>query len=436
MGVISDVVDVSITTEVAKVARAGFGVGLILSNTAAWADPELVREYANQTELASDFASTTAEYKAAAKYFGQNPKPAKVKVGRVATARRATQRWAITPTAVNSYTYRIKVGTTEVTFASDPSATVAEVIAGLKIAIDALAQAITTSDQTTYLRAVANVAGVFFSIETDDPNLSIVQDHADPGVATDLDAIMVYDSDWYALITCMNSKAMVDAVAAWAETNKRLYVAQTQDSTVRDTILSGTDDVGESLRSNNYTHAAAIWSKGTQDFADAAWFGRCLPFEPGTETWKFKELTGVTVSSFTSTQRAHLRAKRVNFYEETAGKPMTEEGYAAGGQFLDFTRYLDKLVARICERVFGTLSTPAKVPLNDSGIDMVIAEVRAQLLADEGLGVLEPGWVVVAPKRSAISDLDKAARLLDGVTFEAVYTGAIHKVKIRGVVSL
>lgn len=437
MAPVTDVVDVQITTEVAKIARQGFGVALILSQTAAWADPEVVREYASPTELAVDFASSTAEYKAGNKLFGQNPRPTKVLVGRVAAARRATQRWAITPVAVSNYTYRMKVGGTAITFTSDGSATVTEVIAGLKIAIDALLLAVTTSDQTTYLRAVANVAGAWFQLSTDDPNLSIAQDHADPGIATDLDLIRVASKEWYALITTHNSKALVDAAASWAESNKILYTPQTQDTAVKATVISGTDDVGESLKAAAYDHTGAIWTKSNDDFADAAWLGRCLPFTPGDETWKFKTLTGVEVGVFNSTQRTNLRAKNVNFYEETGGVNMTEEGYAASGKFLDFVRYVDYLIAKISEGVFGTLVSVPKIAFNDKGFAQAAeAPIRAQLKADEGRGVLEPGWIVNIPKRADISDADRNVRLLDGVTFECVYSGATHKIKIRGVVSV
>lgn len=433
---LTDHVQVDITAEVAKIARAGFNLALLVSQTAAWADPETVREYSSAAEVLADFSTSAAEYKAAAKFFASTPRPPKLLIGKVAAARRAIQRFAITPTAVNSYTYRMKVNGTAVTFASDASATVAEIIAGLKAAIDALALAVTTSDQTTYLRVLANTAGAFFALETDDPNLSIVQDHADPGIATDLAAIAVERNDWYGLLTTHNSKAVVDAAAAWAETNRKFYCWQTQDTTVRDTVASGTDDVGESTKASSIDHSLPIWSKGTDDFADAAWVGKNFPTNPGEETWKFKTLPLVTVGVYTSTHRSHFRAKNVNFYEETAGVNITQEGICSSGKYADFVRYLDYLIAKIGERVYRPLVTSKKVPYSDKGIATIQAAISAQLLEDEGREVLEPGWVVNVPKRADVDVADRTDRILPNITFEAVYSGAVHKVVITGALSV
>lgn len=432
MGTLSDVVQVAITSVASKVTQAGFGTPLILSYSAAW--PERVREYSELTAVALDFATTTPEYKQASAVFSQNPRPPKLLIGRGAL--KPTQRYALTPVVLNSYTYRVKVNGTEVSFTSDASATATEIIAGLKAAIDALALPITTTDQTTFLRAVANSAGAWFSLSSSDSNLGLAQDHVDPGVATDLAAIVLERADWYGLLTHFNSLALVTAAAAWVEANKRLYVASTCDSAVRNTVSSGTDDVGEALKAASYKKTALIDGMGSADFADAAAMGRLFPYTPGEETWKFKTLSGVPVASYTATQRSNLRAKNVNFYEATAGVNMLEEGYASSGDYIDFVRYLDYVEARIQEGVFSDLSSATKVPFTDKGIAVVAARVSAQLQSDEARGALAAGWTVTVPKASEVTPVDKAARTLRNVRFSAVYAGAIHKVVIDGVVSL
>lgn len=430
MGVITDVVGVTITAEVSKATQEGFGLPLILSQTAAWA--EFTREYTNITDIALDFATSSAEYKAAAKIFGQNPRPPSLLIGRCTA--KATQRWAITPSAVNSGVYKMKVNGTEVSFTADSSATVTEIIAGLKAAIDALSLAITVSDQTTYMRVVANVAGAFFSLSTTDTKLQLVQDHADPGVATDLANIAIERNDWYGLITTHNSKDVIMAAAAYIEAASKVYVAQTQDTSVPNTTLSGTDDVGEAAKAAGYKKTFVIFSKATDDFADAGIMGKCFPYVPGEETWKFKELAGVEVGSYTATQRTNMRSKKVNFYEVTAGVSMTEEGYAASGQYFDLSRYLDYLISRVSSRVFGRIAALPKVGMDDEGIAIVVSELTGQLQADEVRGVLLPGWTVSYPKAADISAGDRSARLLQNINFEAVYSGAVHKVLIQGVV--
>lgn len=436
MAPLADVVQVDITAEVAKIARAGFNLALLVSQTAAWTDPETVREYSSAAEVLSDFSTSAAEYKAAVKFFSAKPRPPKLLIGKVAAARRQIQRWAITPVAVHSYTYRMKIGTASISYTADSATTVGEIIAGLKSAIDALGLGITTSDQTTYLRILANTAGAFFSVSANDQNIGVAQDHGDAGIATDLAAIALVRNDWYGLLTTHNSSAVVAAVAAWAEANGKFYVAQTQDTAVPNTAISGTDDIAEALRASGYDHTIPIFSKATDDFADAAWMGRVFPIDPGEETWKFKKLTGVEVGVFTSTQRTNMRAKNCNFYEETAGVAMTEEGYASSGMFADLVRYIDYLTAKIGEKVFLPLVTSDKVPYTDKGIGTVEAAVRSQLLGDEAREVLDPDWTVLVPKKADIDESDRTDRILPDVTFEAVYSGAIHKVRIQGAVSV
>ncbi len=444
-GVISDVVNVAVTAETAKVAQESFGFGLLASYTATWLDG-LIREYSNMTEVVADFAATTVEYRAAAKYFGQDKTPERLLIGKCVLP--PTQRWAVTPTAVHSalYTMTIESSTgvkTVVTYQADSATTVTEIITGLKAAIDALGLAITVSDQTTFMRVLANVAGVHFGVSAAkadgslDANLAVAQDHADPGIATDLAALAVVRNDWYALFTTFNSKPVVDAAAAWCNTNKKLYPVQTQDTAVKDTVISGTDDVGESLKSAASTYPGCIWSKDTTDFVDLAWAGRVLPEQPGTETWKFKTLRGVTAGNYTSTQRTNLRAKNVNFYETTANVPMTEEGYAASGQYLDFTRWLDYLKARLGERLLGLLASVKKVPYTDSGMAQLQSEVEALLQTEETVyGSIDAGWAVTVPKVSTQAPADKTARIVRNLNFSCVYASAVHKVYVNGVVTL
>lgn len=435
MSNLSDVVTTSVTSNTSNPTQAGFGTPLILSNsvaTLAWVDT--VREYADLTAMVADFATTTPEYKAASKLFSQNPRPPKVLVGKGPS--RPTQRWAITPVVQNSYTYRMTVNGNAISFTSDGTATMAEIIAGLKAQIDALALAITVTDQTTFMRIVANTAGAFFSVGTADfANLGIAQDHADPGVAADLAAINLVRSDWYFLLTLFNSQALVVAAAAWVQANGKHYVAQTQDTAVITTAPPGSD-VAAALKASAYDNVTAYFSPTTDDFLDAGITGVVAPYTPGEETWKFKTVQGVPVGSYTSTQRTNMRAKLCNFYETTAGVPMTEEGQASSAKYSDFVRYLNYLTARVAERVFGRITAVPRVPYTDEGIAIVETEVRGQLQEDERRGVLNSGWTVTVPKLSTVSALDKSTRTLRNVNFTAVYAGGIHKVLINGSVSV
>lgn len=435
---LSDIVSITISTESVLVEQAGFGTPLIMANDCPAGFTERVRTYTNLAGLITDgFVVTDATYLIAAKIFSQNPRPPRLMVGRCAL--KPTQRWALTPVAANSHEYSLKVNGTTVTFTSDSSGTVAEAIAGLKSAIDALSLGLTTSDQTTYLRVTANTAGAFFSLESPETAyLKIAQDHADPGVGTDLAAIALEDNSWYGLCSAFNSSAYVDAVSDYAEANKKLYVAQTQDSDVIN-VSNGSDSttIAAVLKADSKYRTALIYHPTTNAFADAALLGRCLPLDPGSETWKFKTLAGVSTTVLTATQRTNALAKRCNVYNTVAGVAITEEGKVSGNEWIDVIRFRDWIEARIGEEVFAALAASNKIPFTDEGVAVITGLVRAVL--DQGVAVgglsADPAPVVSAPLVANVSATNKALRNLPDVKFDAVLAGAIHAVTISGTIS-
>src|SRR5262249_29365230 len=157
--------------------------------------------------------------------------------------------------------------------------------------IDALAQPVTTTDNGTSLDIVATVAGAFFSLEVlDISKMKVAQTHADPGLAADLAAIALENNSWYALLFPFNSKACAQAIATFAESNIKLFIAQTQDSDVVNLNLAsdtaGAQTIAGACNLVNF-RTALIYHQKTDAFADGAWAGACLPMNPGSETWAY-----------------------------------------------------------------------------------------------------------------------------------------------------
>lgn len=269
-------------------------------------------------------------------------------------------------------------------------------------------------------------------------NLSIKDATTDPGIATDLTAILDADADWYALLLDSQSYAEVatasTGAAAWVESNKKLMVVQTADAG----CLSGSiiTDVMYVLKSAGYARTATIYAPGLYvEWHAAAWEGECLPLDPGSETWAHKGLAGVSVYSLTDTQRAALDAKNGNYYISAGGLSLTYAGKTASGEWIDVTRFVDWLQARMRERLVAMLANNAKVPFTDTGIARVVAEVRAQLQQGVVVGGLAEPFTVSAPRASEVSSANRTARNLPDVTFSAPLAGAIHKIEITGAVA-
>lgn len=436
MSNLDQIVSVTITTESGGLSQAGFGMPLILGYP-LWV--ERVRYYTDMEGVAQDFVSSKPEYKAAAAIFAQNPRPEMIAIGR--GTNKPTQRWFLTVVAVaNARTYAFDINGTEVSYTSDSTATNDEITAGLLAAGGATATAagFTLAEAgaagSKYLTLTANAAGNWASVEVLNPSyLSLAQNHADPGVEADLDAIKLIADDWYCLITLFNSEAVIAAAASWTESNEKFYLAATQDTAVVSVAeATPATDIAHDVKASNYFRTAVIYHPDNGAFADAAWAGRCLPLIPGSETWKFKTLATVPVVALNPTYLTNLRDKRANYYYTVAGRAITADGKVGGNEWIDVIRFRDWLKVKMQERIALLLFNSDKVPYTDAGIAAVEKEVRAQLREGVNAGGLAEPFTVTVPKAKDAAPADRAARILRSVTFEADLAGAIHEIRIRG----
>jgi hypothetical protein len=449
MADLSRIVSVSVSTSTAAVKQSNFGIPMVLGYHTVHGD--LVRTYANMTELAADhpLATNPGIYKACAAIFAQSPQVDTVKVGRLTAA--PTMIYHITPVAQNSTVYSLSITgtggvTTTASFTSDANATVAEITAGLAAAVSATG--VTASDQTTHLRLTGTAGGWICA----EPNSASLMDCRQVHVATltsgQLDNILAVDSDWYCFVNVANSgqsdadyaadfseentASDVGVAAAWASTNKKLFFAQIQGNGIK----SATADISSDITSNDY--AVLMYHLKASEMAHAAWVGATMAMDPGSLTFMFKQLEGITVDTLSSTELGNLETKKSNWYTSFGGIGITGKGTAQSGDFIDVTRDTDWFQARLQERIANMLINNAKVPFTDKGIAMVEAELRAQLQEgiDAGFLAESPAPVITVPRASAVSGANKALRNLPSVQADATLAGAIHKVTLSVNVTL
>lgn len=438
---LSDFVHITINATSPAISQAGFGVPLILSASASFS--ERVRYYNDLTGLVDDgFTSATPEHKAAAALFAQSPRPERVGIGR--RANKPTQAWKVTPTVLSNQLYRLRIDGQDADYTSDEDATAAEICSNLKTAIDALDLGLTVTDSTTYLTIAADTAGEWHSVAADEAAgdrlfgslFEILQNHADPGVDDDLDAILAENDEWYCVINPFNSKAEIETIAEWVESAKKLFIAQTQDS---DVIGSGTSDVATALKDAGYVRTGLMFHPDNEEFADAAWAGSRLPQTPGGENWNFVTLAGVAAVQLNATHITNLKAKRCNWYYSVSGKNIVNGGgVSPANEYLDIVRGRDHFEARLGERFLLLLTGPKKIPFTDEGIALVEGAVRAQLQEEiaNGFVAKSPTPVVSVPAAADVSSGDKAARKLTGVTCEATLAGAINDLTLTATLTV
>lgn len=442
---LEDIISVSITAQTTTVSRLGFGTPLIARAHNVFAS--VVREYRSLTAMTDDgWSATDPAVRIATKIASQNPKPNAWKVGKRASAFTQSVQLEVLNTT-EGYEYEFDVVSpdtttiTSITHTNGPAETVITIAAALASLLSAIADLTTTDNLDGTIDLDADNAGELFDfVGFDEPdNFTIKDNTTDPGIAADLSAIETVDPDgWYALILDSNSEAEILAAAAWIEARKKIFLCNTTDTEVVDNTV--TDDVMSDLQSNSYARTAILYSQARLlNWSGAAWAGNRLPADPGSSTWAFKTLAAVTVDgNLTGGQVAVVESKGGNVYRTIAGVNVTTFGITASGEYIDVTRFIDWLDARIKERIFSVLVNNAKIPYTDLGVDLMRGQVLAQLQQGIAVGGLaaDPAPVVTAPKVADIDPADKAARILPDIFFQATLAGAIHQLVISGVLSV
>lgn len=439
-----DHVTLAITQDSVGISRAGFGTPLLASHNASFA--ESTRIYTSLVDVQVDFVATSPESLAATAIFAQSPKPTRLKIAKLGSA--PTKACTLNIATVrDSHKYEIIVkgeGVTPETidFTSDSTATDGEIVIGLVAALNAVVgKNFTAAGATSPFTVTGDAAGDWFSLEiVDVTDITLQEDHADPGINAELTALVLEDNDWYTLHTFYNSVAYVAAAAAWIETQKKIYVFDVNDTDAIQVAEATSTDVIDDIDEANYKRSMGAYHQAPDQMMAAAWMGRLLPTDPGSATWKFKTLSGVVVRTLSATQRSNLTDKRGNGYEESGGLSHTFEGTVGDNTraFMDTTRFIDFLEDDMTKEVFGILAGADKIPYTDDGVAAVEAGVRAALRrgVDSGGLAEDPEPTVTVPKVADVASADKALRLLPDIKFSATLAGAVHKVEITGVISV
>lgn len=439
---LTDYVTLSITQNTVGVSRLGFGTGLLISYTAAWA--ERTRTYGQYTDVLVDFPTTTGpEARGALAYFSQSPAPTSLIIGRGANKpTKIVQLSALTPTANITYTYQVAVkGTgfvdTTVSFVSDATPTDAEYAAGMVAALNGVASKnYTAAGASSPITITGNTAGAWFSVEVLDVNYqTTTETTTDPGVVADLTAITSENPTWYGLHSDFNSTVIGTALAASIEAQSKIYIAQSNDTRTVTTAI-GAGDLCDAGRINAYTRTLMFYHRSPGSMAGAALLGKCLSFDPGAETWAFKTLAGVPTFAMSGTHRANIVARNANSYESVAGVNITFNGQTGNGGYLDTRRGLDWIQDDMSKSIFAALAGNPKIPYTDPGIAVIQSLVEGTLKrgADRGI-VVESTILTKVPKAANVPSADKTSRTLNSVQFSFTYQGAVQKINVVGTAS-
>lgn len=295
------------------------------------------------------------------------------------------------------------------------------------------------SDGWTSSDAVYKIANAIFS-QNPSVNKIVVgrKDSNDATVDAALNAIANENNDWYGIVVDQSLVSSFADVASWVETAKKFAIFWITDVNAYDPSKS--TDLASVLKLANRNRSAVVWHAtpaGGADYPDAAWMGEGFPYEPGTSTWAYKTLNGVTPDTLLASQETALKNKNCNYYMTVGGVSITQEGKVASGEYIDIIIGTDWIEARLREAVYSALVNNRKIPYDDTGIAMIEGLVKGVLNEAASKGILQADSIAVTvPKYADIPQADKLARKLPDVKFSALYQGAIHSVTINGTISV
>ena len=418
---IADVSNVTVNIADTRITRQGFGTILILDTLASSVFTDRVKTYVDLASVAVDFVSTTKVYKAAAAIFAQERAPTEIKVGRHET------------------------GDASITTGLDAIAAEDDsfycVVSPLKSSAQIVEIAAWTEAKSKIFMAQSSDADVITAVDTDIASLLQASSYNRTAYMwqhqkiNDVTGAVVVVASNVGTVTLVGHDLRVGAPVTFS------------NAAVVDAAFDGNNTVASVVDDDNYTVATDVAdATGTVDFftgynfPEAAWAGYMLPSDAGSETWKFKTLAGIQVTStvhLSPSNEAIALGKSANLYTLLAGVGHTQQGEMASGRFIDITRGTDWIEARIEENIVTLLLNEPKIPYSDSGFTAFyteIAQVLEQGITNNVLSVLLDGsgdsYRIVIPKAADQSVGDRTARYLGGITAEVQLAGAVHSTSI------
>lgn len=230
------------------------------------------------------------------------------------------------------------------------------------------------------------------------------------------------------------------SLSAWAASNGKMFVCTNEAAETTADIVASVEALTASMETSRVIFFAHTKPAATGAYPDAALVGRIAPELAGTVTLKFKTLDGVTEAGFSTTEIAALHEAHAITYVNKFGVLQTSEGFVTDGTYADIQLAKDWLKARMEERISRTLFVNGKIPYDNLGIGLIVEPIKAVLQEATRNGLIARDdfgnglYTVTAPRRQDIAAIDRANRILPDVYWDAELAGAVHKVRVSGVV--
>ncbi len=452
MGIaLNDIVLATVTASSASPTVPGFGKTLCMVNKVPGGFPSTPQTYTGLSGLiAAGFLTTDDAYLMVNAGLSANPAASSFMVCQ--RVNKTTQILKLKClTAVQGAVYGITVTTplgvsTTIPFTVPGASTTTTVATAILALINAVTGFAGSTSSVDTITIASPAAGTLNALSNWTSNFYVTNTSTDPGIAADLTTAIAGDNTWYGLALDSESKLEIIAAAAFAESNKKLFVTQASESTAPDNADS--TGVASAVQTAAYHYTAVLYNgNNTKAFAGVEWqsarFGGSPT--PGNDTWEYNTLPGISVDNLTETQFATLGNKFATGYVNIQGVNVTASGGIANsnsggkngfGEFLDVRRYLDWLLAQISLAYYIALLGPGKTPFTDKGITSLANGLLGALQkGEQAQGGVQGSSVVSQPTAASAGVSDRSNRILRNLNWAQQLAGAVHMVVSSGTVT-
>lgn len=433
MSSIDPIVSVIVDRQTGAVTQQGFGIGLCLGIHRRFT--ELSKLYGDIDEVAIDFNSSDKEYIAANKYFSQEPKPEGIVIGR----RKLSDTSTITVTsAVAGELYRVSVNGTDFDYTPVGSPTVITIATALAGLVNGGSEPVSATDNLDGTFDVsADVVGTPYTLDIEGL-LSITDYITSQAITDDLDDILDYSNNFYAVFSTTRVQADQLLIASWVASRKKVaFLASSESNYVNETVEVDETSLAAKLKITSNFRAGSIYSEvADTQYPDAAVCGVFLPRVPGSYTLNYQTLTGVDVSFLNDTQTNNALNKFGNVFRFVGNENLISNGRFADNSKVDEIHFIDWLTARTQEAVFALMVNLEKIPYTNPGINQVVNAIQGvigQGIEAGGIAA-DPAPIYNIPNKSDIPTNDVANRILPDISVDFTLAGAIEFVNIRLIV--
>lgn len=439
MANLSQIAKVMIFLSTATIAKASFGIPLVVSPTTGFS--ERVRIYSNYDAAVEDRldAKTLSAINAT---FAQTPRPSYVYVGRRdMTSSVITSSLA---TVANGNIFSMTVDGVVISYTAKANDTPEQVFTGLAAAITASGTLAgdynVTSDSASMTLTPKDPTQSSVIVTTQ--NLVNTPQGDAANIAADLTKINRANKAWYGFNLVERSDTLLLQAAIWAEAQTKLFFACSGSSAIWD--AESDDDIASTLQRGKYFRTALIAHKNAaNEYPEAAWMGRCFTIEPGGEVWALKVLSTIQPSDFSDTEQAVIWGKNANTYEQYSDNVyLTNPGKVSADEWIDIIRGRDFAQDTIQKDMASAQIKAKKIPYTNPGIQICVNTVRGSLIKLQKAGVLAPdevdsegntvpGFMIDYPNAVDVDANTKASRKLY-LSFVGILAGAIQVTEITG----